>query len=189
MKLNGCNTCGAYNNKLHNDIQIMFWNKVAEIAPEYLPKTTMFKLSKFNSPYYQEQIPTWSFKLIKNNIEALIAERDRSQKVKRDPILYEAYQHDIEALTKIYQNKRIFQTYEEYLSDDDLIRLKDAGWTIPQIAERLKVSTEIVRKKLKKFESIKDNNNSVNKEEPKKAKKTSLKKKEASDEYRQQEED
>lgn len=188
MKLNGCNTCGAYNNKLHNDIQIMFWNKVSEIAPDYLPKTTMFKLAKFNSPYYQEQIPTWSFKLIKNNIEALKTERDRSQIVKRDQSLYDAYQSDIETLTKIYQSKRVFQTYEEDLSDDDLIRLKDAGWSTTQIADRLKVSNETVRKKLKKFEPV-TSVEQVENVEPKKAKKASVKKKEVNNEPRQEQEE
>lgn len=152
LKLNGCNTCGAYNNKQHNDVQIYFWNKVAEIEPSYLPKTPLFKLPRLNSPYYQEQIAKWSFTLMKNNIESLKAERDRNFISKKDKDLYDAYQADIDTLNELLKAKRAFVEYEEYIENEDLVRLKEAGWTTALIAERLKVSSETVRKKLKSME-------------------------------------
>lgn len=152
LKLTGCNTCGAYNAKQHNDVQIYFWQKVSEHAPDYLPKTPLFKLSRLNSPYYQEQIAKWSFNLMKNNIESLKTERDRQFQAKKDKDLYDMYQSDIDTLTDLLKAKRVFSEYEEHIETSDLVRLKDAGWTTTLIAERLGVNPETVRKRIKIME-------------------------------------
>lgn len=145
-----CNTCGAFNAKVHSDFQLWFWRKVSELFPSLLPPTPLFNTARLNANYYQSQIPLWSFKLVDANIEKL---RQEARENYKNSEYVKSLYADIELLKELRLSKESLSERNSKYSTEDMLRLKQCGWTDEQIADRVKLSVGTVSKRLKKAEA------------------------------------